>query len=277
MERIKQALERARAERQQPSSDAGTLAPSAQTERAQPQDANTRETAPIAYTQTQTLSLPERKLKQARLVAALDDSPQAAGYKVLRTQVLHRLRLNGWNSLAVTSPSRGDGKTLTAVNLAVALAREVNQTVLLVDMDLRAPSVHKHFDHHPKAGLSDYILNDVALPDMLFNPGIDGLVVLPGRESIAMSSEAISSPKVVRLIDELKSRYPSRIVVFDLPPLLVGDDVIAFAPCVDSVLMVAREGHTRRSDLERVVEVLGKTPIIGTVLNDSVDQLQAYY
>ena len=194
MERIKQALERARAEREEATGTSVVDRRPTATNLRSAQEQPSRETAPIAYTQTQQIELSNRKFRRRRVIAAIHDSPFAAGYKVLRTQVLHRLRLNDWNALAVTSPSPGDGKTLTAVNLAVALAKEVNQTVLLVDMGLRQPSVHTYFDYKPAQGIGDYLLHDASLPDMLFNPGIDGLVVLPGREHIAQSSEEVRPP-----------------------------------------------------------------------------------
>ena len=127
------------------------------------------------------------------------------------------------------------------------------------------------------AGLSDYLLHDAPLQDVLFNPGISKLVVLPGREGIVDSSEALSSPRMVALVEELKSRYPSRILLFDLPPLLATDDALAFAPYVDAVLLIVRDGKTRSEDVTQSVEILeGTTPLIGTVLNET-DELQVGY
>ena len=277
MERIKQALERARAERDRAGRDGpAAAAPTAQVAPT-PVPLTSRQTAPIEYTHTRRIEVPDRRLRRRRVIAGADDTALSAAYKVLRTQVLHRLRLNGWNTVAVTSPGSGDGKTLTAVNLAVALAKEVNHTVLLVDLDLRQPAVHRHFDLTPALGISDYLLHDAAIPDILVNPGLDGLVILPGRERITQSSEAMSSPKMVQLVEELKARYPTRIVIFDLPPLLAGDDTIAFAPYVDAVLLVARESKTRRDELTMAAELLDGTPLLGTVLNESEEKTEAYY
>jgi Mrp family chromosome partitioning ATPase len=162
----------------------------------------------------------------------------------------------------------GEGKSLTAINLAISLAREVNHTVLLVDMDLRSPSVSKIMGHAPDKGLADYLSgDDVQLQEIMFNPSIERFVVVPGKGSMQHSSEIMSSPKAVKFIEEIKTRYPSRIVLFDLPPVLVSDDALAFSPNVDAYLMVIEEGKTTREDISRSMDILSDVNIIGTVLN----------
>jgi capsular exopolysaccharide synthesis family protein len=203
-------------------------------------------------------------------VTAASGGPYLESYKILRTQVLQRMRENHWNILAVTSPGDAEGKTLTAVNLAISLAKEIGHTVLLVDGDLRHPNVHTYFGVNSPRGLSDYLTDDVPLPELLFNPaGFDGFVVLPGGRALANSSEMLSSPKMVRLVEEMKTRYAARIIVFDLPPLLTAADVLAFAPYVDAVLLVVEENKTQADDLIYAQELLPKTNFIGTVLNKS--------
>ena len=211
-----------------------------------------------------------------RVVAALQHNIVADAYKVLRTSILQRMRANGWRSLAVTSPDRDAGKTLTAVNLAVSLAGEVNNSVLLVDLDLRRPHIRRYFSDQKMPGISDYLTDGMPLTDILFNPGIDRLVVLPGHKPYANSSEMLSSPRMVQLAEELKSRYPSRIVLYDMPPLLDCDDVMAFAPHVDAVLLVVGEGDTTREELARASEVVSELNLMGTVLNKSHEERTAY-
>src|SRR5262245_7236785 len=135
---------------------------------------------PIVYSKTRVVDCPEDLLRQRRIIAAFDHGPFVEGYKLLRTQVLHRLRENGWNVLGVTSPNEREGKTLTAVNLSVSLAMETNQTVLLVDADLRKPSVHRLFGIDQPKGLADVLLDEEPLEDTLIHPGIGRLVLLPG-------------------------------------------------------------------------------------------------
>ena len=225
-------------------------------------------TEKIVYTQTRQLDLSEKALRDRRVVAAGKDGA-ADAFRLLRTQVLRRMRARNANALAITSPSSGDGKTLTAVNLAISIAKEVNHTILLGDLDLRRPDVHNYFSYQPTFGISDYLLSDTPITEILFNPGIERLVVLPGRQPLSNSSELLSSPRMVQLVEDMKKRYPSRFVLFDLPPVLSADDVLAFSPYVDAVLLIVQDAKTRRDDLQRAVELLRDTYLIGTVLNQS--------
>ncbi len=223
---------------------------------------------PIVYSRTNIVECSEDELRRRRVVAGFESGPFVEGYKLLRTQVLHRLRENGWNMFGVTSPNGGEGKTLTAVNLAVTLAMEAAQTVLLVDADLRTPSVHRLFGLERAKGLADVLLDEVSLEDTLIHPGIGRFVVLPGGRAVPRPAEALTSPRMAALVDEMKHRYESRIVVFDLPPVLACSDVLAFGPLLDAVLLVAREGVTRRRDVEDSIQRLkGAVPILGTLLN----------
>ncbi len=117
------------------------------------------------------------------------------------------------------APGKKDGKTTTAVNLASSLSLEVGYTVLLVDANLRHPGVHTQFGLSASEGLSDYLLDNAPLSDLLLHPkGIDDLTILPAGKVIRNSSEMLNSPRMGTLVQELKSRYPQRIIIFDLPP-----------------------------------------------------------
>ena len=223
---------------------------------------------PIAYTQTRSLKIPLSVLRQRRVMAAYDKGPFIDAYKILRTQVMHRLRENDWNVLGVTSPGHGEGKTLTAVNLAVSLAMETAQTVLLVDANLRSPGVHEVFGLDDCPGLADYLLDNQPLEDLLVHPGIGRFVLLPGGRAVSNSTEILTSPKMLALVEELKHRYPSRIVIFDLPPLLHTADVLAFSPYTDALLLVVEEGKTTAEEVQRALSLVKNSrPVLGTVLN----------
>lgn len=266
MERIKQALARAREERLQ---NAGTEPAAAAPARAP----SARE---ILYTQTRQERPPQNLLREQRVISAFETGAFTDAYKILSTQVLHKLQDNRWNALAVTSPNTGEGKTLTAINLAISLAKEVNYTVLLVDADLRDPGVHRYFGLQPELGLSDYLLRDAPLADLLINPeGIPRFVILPGGKPLTNSTEMLNSPKMARLVEELKTRYASRIVLFDVPPLLSSADTLAFSPYVDAALLVIEEGKTAAQDARRAAELLANTRLIGTVLNKSRSAMSA--
>ena len=230
--------------------------------------------AEISYTQTRTVGLYPGWLRQNRVITGDTRDDCAKAYKVLRTQVSQRMRSQGWRTLAVTSPGPREGKTITAINLSVSLALEASHTVLLVDADLHQPSVHTYFGFDVDYGLRDYLQEAVPLEQILVHPEIRRLVVLPGGAPLANSSETLSSPVMLRLVQELKRRYPSRLVIFDLPPVLTSDDVLAFAPYVDASLLVIEEGKTLREEAARAAELLqaSNQNLIGTVLNRAVQQ-----
>lgn len=233
--------------------------------------------ARIEYTSTKAIEVPSDTLKRNRVLCNDTDSSVTSAYKLLRTQVLQLLGQNNWNSLVITSPGIGEGKTLTAINLAISIAREVNHTVLLVDLDLRRPKVVSYFDFVPQYGLYDYLSKDIPLSEIMINPKLERFVMLPGRGSMNNSSEMLSSPKMVRLVEELKSRYPSRIIIFDMPPLFYADDVLAFMPYADASLLVLEEGKTRSEEVLKAADLLGSANIIGTVLNKSSEHVDKYY
>jgi len=270
VERIRHALEQAEQDRSklEKKTTPAVAAGSAEPDREEvvvrdPSAANVR------FSRTKVVDVDPAVLEQHRVVSALPDHEMTDAYRVLRTRVLQSMNTNRWNSLAVTSPATGSGKTLTSINLAISLAREVNRTVMLADFDLRCPSVHTYFGYAPEFGLSDYLYHDVPIESILFSPSVDRLVILPGRESIHNSSETLRSPKMEQLVAELKGRYPDRLVLFDLPPILALDDAIAFRPYIDAMLMVAENGATKREDLRSSLQLLHDTPLLGTVLNKS--------
>ena len=262
MERIKQALERARAER------AGQPAAPVTVDNGPEPAVSETPVEQVTYSQTRHAEVSATELRARRVVTGFDPCAFTDAYKMLRTQVLQRLNENNWNVLAVTSPGTGEGKTLTALNLAVSLAMEVNYTVLLVDANLRHPSLHEHLGLPGSPGLSDYLSKDTPLSELFVHPrGINYLTVLPGGHAMLNSAEMLNSPKMSRLVEELKTRYSSRIVIFDLPPVLDAADAMAFAPYVDATLLVVEEGKTRRKEIEHTMELLSCTNVMGTVLN----------
>lgn len=221
----------------------------------------------IDYEQTRVVELDKDLLEKNRVLCGSESQEVEQAYNLLRTQVLQRLLINDWNSFAVVSPTDGNGRSLTAVNLAISLAKEVKQSILLVDLDFRAPKLAQYLGIKLDKDLGDYLFNDESLSKVMVNPGMPRLVLIGGGASLNHTSEILSSPRLIRLVDELKTRYSNRIVIFDLPPMLTYDDAIAFSPHVDAMLMVVEEGRTTPEDLERCAEQLGDKPLLGTVLN----------
>lgn len=201
-----------------------------------------------------------------------------SAYKILRTRTLHRMRQNNWHVIGVTSPLQGDGKSLTSVNLALSLAREVTLSVILLELDLRRPSICEQFGVNPVVGLSSYLDGKVELEQALFRPaGTERLAILPNTEIFENSSETLSSPKLAALLQELRGSDPGRIIVCDLPPYLATDDVLAFAPLADAFLVVVSEGKTSRDVLDHGLDILQELPLLGIVLNRSETTVSGYY
>jgi protein-tyrosine kinase len=301
MEKIKQALERARQIRNdsgqvrndsgQVRNDSGQVRNDSGQARKEPVNdsitskrvkaelPDSQDISKITYTETKKIGINTEKLREKRVIIGDTNDLVSDQYKVLRTHVKQKLKANQCKTLAVTSPKEGCGKTLTAINLAISLAKEVNNSVLLVDMDLRRPNIHNYFSLDKHKGISDYLTGDIGLNEILFNPDLERLVILPGHESFTNSSEMLSSPKMVSLVNELKARYSNRIVIFDMPPVLSCDDMIAFSPYTDAVMLVVEEGSTQQQDLKKSFDLLKDSHIIGTVLNKSNEQnlASAYY
>jgi capsular exopolysaccharide synthesis family protein len=225
---------------------------------------------PIVYTSTKTVEVDDDTMRAQRLITGFEGGAFVDAYKVLRTQVVQQFRQQGWNVLGITSPTPHAGKTLTSVNLSLALAMDLSHTVLLVDADMRRPRLHQAFGIESCPGLTEYLFDEIPLDQLLIHPGIGRFVFLPGGRAITNSAEALASPRMRALVEELKHRYPARLLVFDLPPLLSRADVLGFAPHIDALLLVVEEGRTASTDVERAMALLkGSVPVLGGVLNKS--------
>ena len=221
----------------------------------------------IDYHQSKVIELDSETLRRNRLTAFFDDSPISQQYKILRTQVLHKTKKNGLNTILITSPNENEGKSLTAANLAISLAMEVEHTVLLVDADLRRPTLHKLFGFKPDNGLSDGLLQGKPLPDILINPGINKLTILPGRNNLSNSAEIIGSPAMKELINEMKHRYSNRYIIFDAPPVIDCPDTLILSEYVDGIILLIEYNKTTQEQVEKALTLLQNANIIGTILN----------
>ena len=219
------------------------------------------------YTQTKVLPLDERHLERHRVVSFPDDPGVMDHYNLLRTQVLQRTRALGHNALMITSVVADEGKTVTAINLAVSIAREVKQTVMLVDTDLRHPKIDTYLGCAAKRGLSDYLQDDVPVSDLLVNPGLDKMVILPAGKPLYGSTDILGSPKMEKLVAEMKQRYPERYVIFDCPPVLTVPDALVFSSYVDGVILVVAAGKTSTDQIQQAVALLEEKNIVGLVMN----------
>lgn len=270
MEHIEKALARAREMRSANASAGQASAAQVGGARA---SAAAREAAPSVngvtpdYTVTAIVQGDGRRTHRHRLVADDFKHPIADVYRLLRAQVLQRMKKLNMTTLAVTSARVGDGASTTAANLAISIALDVNQTVLLVDLNLREPAIHQKFGITPSKGIEDYLRSECELKDCLINPGLKRLVVLPARVSKGDAAEILSSPRMAALVKELRTRYADRVIIFDTPPILESGETLGFLPNTDGVLFVARSGHTTKTEVDRAADLLRNYQIVGTLLN----------
>ncbi|MBT8117300.1 MAG: CpsD/CapB family tyrosine-protein kinase [Gammaproteobacteria bacterium] len=213
-----------------------------------------------------------KQLEENRILTGFEPDQFRESYNLLRTQILHRFRKNNWQVLAVTSPGEGEGTSLTAINLAISIAREIAYSVLLVDANLRQPRMLDHFGIPARRGLGDYLTGEISVEELLVKPGqYEDLVILPGGKPLERSAEMLNSPRMKQLVRHMRSCSENRIVIFDLPPVLSSTDTLTFAAQTDAALLVIEDGYTQKQDLEDAVQRLGNIEIAGTVLNKSRD------
>lgn len=277
MERIKQAIEKDK-----------KLHPSGTIRTALPHQGSQYTTAPqasesqieledISYKQTRVIKLDMELLGKNRIFAFRKNNAMSMNIDLLRTQVLQKMKAHGWRTLAITSPSPEAGKTVVAINLAMSIAQQTDKTAMLVDFDLRRPKIGAYLGLPMEESLNDLLDGTAELPDVLINPDMPRLVVLPTKTPVSKSSETLSSKKISGLIKELRERYESRIIIFDLPPVLVIDDALALIPQVDCVLMVVANGMSTKKEIEDSLRHLPTEKFIGVVLNKAEIQSKNYY
>jgi non-specific protein-tyrosine kinase len=236
-----------------------------------------KEWRPPLYSKSTRIALNRNTVLDNRCVCIEPNSPEIDCYKVLRTKIQLITREEGWNTVMITSPRPAEGKTLTAINLALTFSKVYNQTVLLVDCDLRHQNVHKLLGFQSDSGLMNYLLKGQPLEELIIWPGVDKLTLISGGQTLDNSSELIGSPQMKILIQEMKSRYEDRYVIFDTAPLLIGDDAIALAHYIDSIIMVVEEGRTSIKDVKRALEMLPQEKFLGFVLNRQTGALADRY
>jgi protein-tyrosine kinase len=232
----------------------------------------------INYTHTRVVDIQYEHLERNRIVAINKSDPKSMVFDLLRTQVLQKMEENNWRTLAITSATPESGKSMISINLAISISQQIDKTALLVDFDLRRPKIATYLGISMEKSLNDLLEGTAELSEVLVNPDMPGLVVLAPNNPVKKSSETLASKKISDLIKDLKGRYKSRIVIFDLPPLLVIDDAMAILPQIDCVLLVVPNGMNTKQEIEESMRYLASTNLIGTVLNKAdIEPISKYY
>ncbi len=222
---------------------------------------------PPVYAESRRIELDPEALIEKHCIGIDPQAPELQYYKVLRTKIQHLAKPRGWRTLMITSPHGAEGKTLTAINLALTFAKAYNQTVMLVDCDLRGQEVHKTLGYECDKGLVDYLEGREEFKELITWPGIDQMTVVSGGRSAVNSAELLGSVRMKALVRELKERYEDRFVLFDTAPVLDGADAIALAAHVDCILLVVEEGKTALRDAKKALAALPQEKVLGFVLN----------
>ena len=279
MEKIKLAIEKAKLENAQAkimsAVSLDTLADQkiSYSDNVQPEN----EIDQIRYNNTAVVKLDIACLERHRIVSHIKNNAHSSIFDSLRTQVLQKMEENNWRTLAVVSPTPASGKTFVSINLAISIAHQPQKTVILVDLDLRRPKVASYLGLHSEKSMNDYLQGTAQLKDTMVSPSIPGMVVVPTMRPVAKSAEMLSSNKVVNLIQELRGRYESRIVIFDAPPILNSDDAMVLLPQVDCFLLVIANGMSTKSEIEETMYHLPKEKLLGVVFNKADVETRSYY
>jgi len=232
---------------------------------------------PPVYSESKCCELDEAGAINSRCVCLSANTPVLEFFKVLRTRMLQHAKPKGWNAFMITSARPGEGKTMTAINLALAIAKTFNQTAILVDCDFHQQKIHRYLGLESDRGIVDYLLDGVPLKDLIIWPRIERLTLISGGRTIAESAELLESKRMKELVAEMKERYGDRYLIFDMPPLLSGADALTFAQLVDGIVMVVEEGGTPIKEVEKALELIPKEKFLGFVLNKASITKKAYY
>ncbi len=279
MSKLKKALQKAKETREHENKEFPLGgAPRQSFKNAQVEDiAEYRDELDISYSQTKIHKINSDVLKKGKVISLFHETANIDQIKTLRTQILSRLNEINGNSLLVTSANPYEGKTFTAINLGVSIAQELDRTVLLVDADLsKHAKQHKDFatdffGTDMTQGLSNYLLGQAEISDLLVNPGIERLVLLPAGRPLANSAELLGSPRMLKLVNDIKSRYSEdRIIIFDSSAILSSADPLVLSRYVDGLLVVVEQEKTTDDEIKKTMDLLKDKPVFGTVFNKTI-------
>lgn len=219
------------------------------------------------FQQTATQKPRQNQLERNRVLSSFKNQHVMDAYNLLRTQILQQTAATKQNTIMVTSPGPGEGKTTTAINLGLSLARSEQYTALVVDMHLRSPKLHEYLDMKCSRGVIDHFMDGVPIPELLSSPDEKSFVILPSGKCLQGSTEIISSRTMKGFVQELKTRYADRYVLFDCPHLLNMPDSLVFLKYVDAILLIIEADKTTYEEVQKALDILEGHKILGLVLN----------
>ncbi len=236
--------------------------------------------APTTQIQARRVEFDPRLARENRLLlssSAAEDRGAISAYGMLRTRILQRSATKGWQTIGVTSATPKDGKSLTTLNLALSLARQNKNMVVLLDLDMRNPSVCRTLGITPVNELRDFFEHRTETPeDFFMSIGIENLLIAGNLSASQNSAELLASDRFELLLEFIRASTANPLILIDLPPVLSPDDALVVAPRIDALVLVASEGLTPRADLQKASELLADFTVAGLVLNRSSAESKKY-
>lgn len=226
------------------------------------------------------LRLDGSEVRKNRIIVGEQMEAALMSYNLLRTQVYKKVEQHKVATLGITSSRPGEGKSTTSINLALSLARAVQKSVILIDFDLRKPTVHTKLGLSDTKCLRDYYEGKSQLRDIVYQDASSGLYIIPGCGEMLHAGDVVGGKRTAQLMTELKKAFPSRLVLLDLPPILVVDEVTTLLDYIDSMLFIVSEGDSHKEDVKKSLELIGEDKLLGTVLNNSAEtrrETSGYY
>ncbi|MBL4808067.1 MAG: CpsD/CapB family tyrosine-protein kinase [Rhodobacteraceae bacterium] len=234
----------------------------------------------VAWSKLKQVEFQASQLKRQR-VMTLDQGRDSSYFDVMRTRLLQQCRANGWTRVGLTSPGANCGKTTIALNLAFSLSRQPDQLTILADVDLRKPSLAKLLGLRSKKNFAS-LLEGKATFDECAVRYKKSLAIAANNTSVHNPAELLQSTVAAEALNEVQARYAPTIMLFDMPPMLAGDDVMAFVGQLDCVLIVAAAESTTIKQIDVCErDLASQTNVLGVILNKcrymSTDEDYGYY
>ncbi len=223
------------------------------------------------------VSLDPAHLERKRVIAYTKKDSAHVAFDVLRTRLLRVFGKNEWVRLGVTSPAKGCGKTFVATNLAMSLSRQADSRTVLVDLDLRSPTVSDVLGVEQTEPIRWFLSGDVPAETFLRRVGSNLALALNGTK-IADAAETLLSARTAETLASLQAQLSPNVMIYDLPPMLACDDVLGLLPQLDCVLLVVGAGTVRPQEVKECERLLAdQTPLLGVLLNRAEDANMTRY
>lgn len=207
-----------------------------------------------------------KRLIQNRIVAH-EAGRGATDFDVIRTRLLQQMALHGWRRIAITSPTAGCGKSTLVMNLAFSLARLSEHRTLVAEMDMRKPAIATTLGMTGNHRFSEVLAGRAAFEDHAMRVG-DNLIFATNDAPVPDAAELMQSSRTARTLDQITAAYDPTVMLFDMPPMLTGDDTMAFLGRVDAVLLIAAAEQSTIKQIDTCErDIASQTNVMGVILN----------